>query len=126
MRRIFGQDQMHNRQNNRWIAIRPQDVPRIIKPKFQATIIVFGVVSSEGDTMPLNIFKKGLRVNTVIYLKVMEESVLPWIQQAAGDRQWVWQQDSASCHMSDRSLNWLAEHCYDFVSNDAWPPSSPV
>uniref|UniRef100_A0A0K2UY25 Uncharacterized protein n=1 Tax=Lepeophtheirus salmonis TaxID=72036 RepID=A0A0K2UY25_LEPSM len=28
---------------------------------------------------------------------------------------WVWQQDSAHCHISSRSLKWLCEHCYVFI-----------
>ena len=30
----------------------PKDVPRVMKTKFPATVMVFGVVSSEGDVMP--------------------------------------------------------------------------
>ena len=48
----FCQDQMHNRQNHRWVAMCPKDVPRVMKTKFPATVMVFGVVSSEGDVMP--------------------------------------------------------------------------
>ena len=47
------------------------------------------------------------------------------ISPVAGDRPWVWQQDSAPCHVSNRSLQWLKEHTHDLVSKDAWPPSSP-
>ena len=54
----------------------------------------------------------------------METVVLPWIKQVAWDRPWVWQQDSAPCHVSKRSLTWLEEHCYNFVTKNKWPPSS--
>ena len=87
--------------------------------------MVFGVISSEGHVMPPHIFKAGLKVNTEVYLKVMETKVLPWIKKVAGDRPWVWQQDSAPCHVSQRSLEWLNENCYDFVPKTHWPPSSP-
>ncbi len=57
----------------------------------------------------------------------MESTVLPWIKTVAGDRPWVWQQDSAPCHVSNRSIEWLKDHCYDdLVSKDCLPPSSPV
>ena len=121
----FCQDQKFNRQNNRWIAMRPQDVPKVMQTKFPATVMVFCVISSEGHVMPPHIFEAGLKVNTEIYLSVMEDVVLPWIRTVAGDRPWVWQQDSAPCHVSNRSLQWLKEHTHDFVSKDAWPPSSP-
>jgi hypothetical protein len=97
----FCQDQVHNRQNHRWVAMCPKDIPRVMKTKLPATVMVFGVVSSEGDVMPPHIFETGLRVNTDIYLEVMEKTVLPWIKTVAGDRPWVWQQDSAPCHVSN-------------------------
>ena len=121
----FCQDQMHNRQNHCWVAMCPKDVPRVMKTKFPATVMVFGVVSSEGDVMPPHIFETGLRVNTDVYLEVMEQTVLPWIKTVTGDRPWVWQQDSAPCHVSNRSIRWLEENTYDFVFKDSWPPSSP-
>lgn len=121
----FCQDQVFNRQNNRWIAMTSRDVPKIMKTKFPATVMVFGVISSEGDVMPPHIFETGLRVNTDIYLDVLSSVVFPWIQQVAGNRPWVWQQDSAPCHVSARSLAWLKEHAHDMVDKDTWPPNSP-
>ena len=35
-----------------WIATNNRDVPRVKKTKFPATVMVFGVVSSEGHIMP--------------------------------------------------------------------------
>lgn len=122
----FCQDQKFNRQNNRWIAMRQKDVPKIMKTKFPATVMVFGVISSEGHVMPPHIFETGLKVNTDIYLSVMEDVVLPWIKETAGNRPWVWQQDSAPCHVSKKSLLWLKENCYDFISKDTWPPALQI
>ena len=101
------------------------NVPRVMKTKFPNKVMVFGVISSDGDVMPPHIFETGLRVDTEIYLQVMETVVLPWIKQVARDRPWIWQQDSAPCHVSKHSLAWLEEHCSDFVTKDKWPPSSP-
>jgi hypothetical protein len=47
--------------------------------------------------------------------EVMESTVLPRIKTVAGDRLWVWQQDSAPCHVSIRSIEWLKDHCYDLL-----------
>ena len=38
--------------------------------KFPATVMVFGVVSSEGHIIPPHIFEVGLKVNTKVYLDV--------------------------------------------------------
>lgn len=98
----FCQDQKFHRRNNRWIAMRPKDVPKITKTKLPATVMVFGVILSKGDAMPPHIFETRIRINTDIYLSVMEDVVLPWIKETTGNRPWVWQQDNASCHVSMR------------------------
>ena len=67
-----------------------------MKTKFPATVIVFGVVSSEGHIMPPHIFEVGLKVNTKVYLDVLKSVVIPWCNQVAGGRPWVWQQDYAT------------------------------
>ena len=100
-------------------------MPRVMKTKFPATIIVFGVVSNEGHIMPPHIFKVGLKVNTKVYLDVLKSVVIPWCNQLAGGRPWVWQQDSAPAHKSEETQAWLQKECYDFVPFSHWPSSSP-
>ena len=78
-----------------WIATNDRDVLRVMKTKFPATFMVFGVVSSEGHIMPPHIFEVGLKVNTKVYLDVMKSGVIPRCNQVAGGRRWVWQQNSA-------------------------------
>ena len=73
-----------------WIATNNRDVPRVMKTKFPATVMVFGVVSSEGHIMPPHIFEVGLKVNTKVYLDVLKSAVMPWCNQVAGGRPWVW------------------------------------
>ena len=53
------------------------NVPRVMKTKFPATVMVSGVVSSEGHIMPLHIFEVGLKVNTKVYLDVLKSVVIP-------------------------------------------------
>ena len=69
-----------------WIATNNRDVPRVMKTKFLVTVMVFGVVSSEGHIIPPHIFKVGLKVNTKVYLDVLKSVVIPWCNQVAGDR----------------------------------------
>ena len=63
-----------------WIATKNRDVPRVMKTKFPATVMVFGVVSSEGHIMPPHIFKVSLKVNTKVYLDVLKSVVTPLAQ----------------------------------------------
>ena len=71
-----------------WIATN--NVPKVMKKKFPATVIVFGVVSSEGHIMPPHIFEVGLKVNTKVYLDVLKSVVILWCNQVTGCRPWVW------------------------------------
>ena len=101
------------------------NIPRVMKTKFPATVIVFGVVSSESHIMPPHIFEVGLKVNTKVYLDVLKSVVILWCNQVAGGRPWVWQQDSVPAHKSKETQAWLQKECYDFVPFSHWPPSSP-
>ena len=109
-----------------WIATKNRDMPRVMKTKFLATVMVFGVVSSEGHIMPPHILEVGLKVNTKVYLDVLKSVVIPWCNQVAGGRPWVWQQDSVPAHKSKETHAWLQKECYDFVPFSHWPPSSPT
>ena len=66
------------------------NVPRLMKTKFPATVMVIGVVSREGHIMPPHIFIVGLKVNTKVYLDVLKSVLIHWCNQVAGGRPWVW------------------------------------
>ena len=97
-----------------WIATNNRDVPRV-KTEFPDTVMVFGVVSSEGHIMPPHIFEVGLKVNTKVSLDVPKSVVIPWCNQVTGGRHWVWQLDSAPAHKSKETQAWLQKECYVFV-----------
>ena len=82
------------------IATNNRYVPRVMKTKFPATVIVFSVISIKGHIMPPHIFEVGLKVNTKVYRDVLKSVVIPWCNHVAGGRPWVWQQDSVSAHKS--------------------------
>ena len=70
-----------------WIATNN----RVMKTKFPGTVMVFGVVSSDGHIMPPHIFEVGLKVNTKVYMDVLMSVVIPWCNRVAGGRRRVWQ-----------------------------------
>ena len=90
-----------------WIATNNRDVPRVMKTKFPSTVMVFGVVLSEGDIMPPHIFEIDLKVNTKVYLDALKSVVIPWCNQVADGRPWLWQQDSSPAHKSKETQDWL-------------------
>ena len=58
-------------------------------------------------------------------MKLPSGVVIPWCNQVAGGRPWVWQQDSAPAHKSKETQAWLRKECYDFVPFSLCPlPSS--
>ena len=69
-----------------WIATNNRDMARVMKIKFSATVMIFGVVSSEGHIIPPHIFDVGLKVNSKVYLDVLKSVVIPWCNQVAGGR----------------------------------------
>ena len=84
----------------------------------------FSLVSSKSHIMPSHIFEVGLKVNTKVYLDVLKSMVIPWCNQVAGGRPWVWQQDSAPAHKF-KETQFKEKECYDFVPFFHCPPSSP-
>ena len=80
-------------QNNSWLTLPLQDEAIVIETKHPVYVMIFGVVSSNGNIIPLFIFQHGLSLNTEAYLKIMEEL--------------VWQQEYEPCHTSWRNLCWL-------------------
>ena len=75
--------------------------------------------------MPPHIFEVGLKVNTKVYLDVLKSVVIPWCNQVAGGRPWVWQQDLAMAQKSKETQAWLQKECYEFVPFSHWAPSTP-
>ena len=109
-----------------WIATNNKDVPRVMKTKFPATVMVFGVLSSEGYIMPPHIFEVGLKVNTKVYLDVLRSVVILWCNQVAAGRPWVWQQDLVPTHKFKKTQAWLQKECYNFVPFSHCPPPPPT
>ena len=109
-----------------WIATNNRDVLRVMKTKFPAMVMVFGVVLNEGHIMPPLIFEVGLQVNTKEYLDVLKSVVIPWCNQVAGGRPWLWQHDSAPAHKSKETQAWLQKECYDFVPYSHFPQPEPA
>ena len=61
-------DEVANRQNTRVVAFDPSEVPPVIKSKNLASVMVFGVVASDGKVMPPHFIEAGLKINTAEYL----------------------------------------------------------
>ena len=96
----FIQDKLHNRQNDRFITDDPEKVPIVMSTKFLISVMFLGVASSNGDIMPPYFFPEGLGVAANNYIKVLETVVKPWMVGVAGERPYVFQQDSTPTQWS--------------------------
>ncbi|UYV68049.1 hypothetical protein LAZ67_5002908 [Cordylochernes scorpioides] len=89
----FDVDQKVNPRNDRWICKDPSEKPVVMHTKFPASVMVLGVISSEGDVMPPHFFEKGLRMNTDTYINVLETVVKPWMD--------IWWPQEGNCNPLD-------------------------
>ena len=121
----FTQDQKVNQKSNRWLCRDISEVPVVMHTKFPQTVMVLGVVSSEGDVMPPYFFPKGLKVNSEEYVKVLETVVKPWMDEVASGRPYIFQQDGAPALTSIKTQDWSRENLPFFFEKEVWPPSSP-
>ena len=78
-----------------------------------------------GDIMSPLIFEVGWKVYTKVYMDVLKSVVIPWCNQVAGGRPWLWQQDSAPAHKSKQTHAWLQKECYNFLPFSHWPSPPP-
>ncbi|UYV72942.1 hypothetical protein LAZ67_10001239, partial [Cordylochernes scorpioides] len=121
----FDVDQKVNPRNDRWICKDPLEIPVVMHTKFPASVMVLGVISSEGDVMPPHFFEKGLRMNADTYINVLETVVKPWMDMVAAGRKYVFQQDSVPAHKAKKTQSWLTLNVPSHWGPDIWPPNSP-
>ena len=75
--KIFTVDRTINGRNDCWICVDPADVTASFTTKHPASIMVLGVISSNGDVMPPHFFKSGEKVNKEVFLNVLQTVVVP-------------------------------------------------
>ena len=129
--KIFTVDAVSNGRNDRYISpMRPEDVPANIRHRFTtkhpAGIMVFGLVASNGLKMPPVFIEQGLKVNTDVYLNILETKVKPWIKANFNAKtKIIFQQDGAPAHTAKRTQIWLKSNLPDCWDKEIWPPSRP-
>ena len=69
--------EVSNCRNSRCIAKDSPCVPPVMESNFPASVMVFGAVASNGKVMPPHFIEAGLKINTVEYLTILEEVLLP-------------------------------------------------
>lgn len=129
--KVFTIDSTSNSRHDRYISKeRPDNVPDNVKYTFRskhpASVMVFGLVASDGKKMPPVFIQSGMRINAEMYLEILRNHVKPWIEAnyPPGTR-YVFQQDGAPAHTAKKTQDWLRGNLVSFWTKEMWPPSSP-
>ncbi len=129
--KVFYVDSVSNSRLDRYLSSeKSEDVDENIRFKFQtkhpASVMVFGLISSDGKKMAPHFFPVGTRIDSEEFIKVLKSKVKPWIKNTYGlEANYVLMQDGAPCHTSKKTQKWLEDNNIKFWSNDIWPPNSP-
>ncbi len=128
--KTFTVDPVFNRRNDRYIRIGKSAVQScryVSTTKHPASVMMLGIIGSNGKVMPPIWFETGYRLNANTYAKVMEATVIPWMKEGAGSASFAFQQDGAPAHTAKVVQNLLKEKLGEdgFWSKLFWPPSSP-
>ena len=126
--KIFTVQSVVNSQNDRIYAADARDVPQGSRLHFRrqkpAGVMVWAAVASDGTKSPLIFIKEGVKVNSQVYMQMLDEKVLPWLTETFG-KKYVFSQDGAPAHTSNVTQAWCKEHFCGFWDKNMWPPSSP-
>ncbi len=115
-------DRTINCLNDRWISLDPKDVPASFRMKNPASVMVLGVISTNGDVMFPHFFKKGEAVNKV-YLEVLKTVVIPWMNGVANGARYTFQQYSMPLHGAITVQVFLQENTPHFWAKRLSPPT---
>ena len=129
--KLFTVDSTHNRRNDRFISIgtfseAPAATKFHFKTKHPASVMVFGLVSSDGKKMPLVFVDQGVKITADVYIDILQKHVKPWIDKNySQEDNVIFQQNRAPAHTAKKTQDWLEANLKNFLSKIDCPPSSP-
>ncbi|KAI6646986.1 hypothetical protein LOD99_8985 [Oopsacas minuta] len=117
--KLFTVEEASNRQNDRILASRSQDIPdsikyidRVQKP---LSLMVWAGVSADSRTN-LIFVPQGVKINSQTYRElVFEPEIASAGEKLFQNHPWTYQQDSAPAHASKVSQSWFHEQNIDFI-----------
>ena len=95
-----------------------QSVLRKLSSSGDGSVMVFGMFSSQ-DITPL--VRLQTRVNAQTYKNIVQDHVVPIIQNSGFDRA-TFMQDNAPCHKAKVVMSSFSEQDFEIMD---WPPQSP-
>lgn len=89
--------------------------PLCLRLGYLASIMVSGTVAGDGSISDPQFIEFGLKIGTKEYLDILDNSLLPWMEQKFGIDNVVFIRDSAQCHRSKATQTFLSENIPFFV-----------
>ena len=121
----FYVDQAYNRRNDRCVVPRDAEAIPVMRTKHPPSVMMFGLVTSDGKKMPPYYFDEGLRVGTKEYYKLLRYHIHPWLKANYPEGNFVFQQDGAPSHNSQKCQDFCRVNFKHFWDKSFWPPNSP-
>ena len=88
--------------------------------KQPAKVMTLCVVSTEGDVLT-HFFEPRKKVNAATYCEVLCKKVIPWMKDKSNGKSFVFQQDSATAHIANKTVQLLQKAKIKFWAKDVWP-----
>ena len=87
--KIFTVQRIFNHQNDRLYAVNYDDIPEGERTMFfrqhPASVMVWGGVTDCGKKTPLIVIPAGVKVNSDVYIDLLDKKVLKWIKKLTKD-----------------------------------------
>ena len=71
-----------------------------------ASVMVWAGATSKGLKTPLIFIEEGVKINQTVCRRMLEEKVLPWVQEVVGEQGVTLQQDGATSHTPNSVQAW--------------------
>ena len=127
--KLFTVQAVHNHQNDRiWlpdINMVPVERCSSFRRQKPASVMVWAGATSKGLKTPLIFIEEGVKINHTVYRRMLEEKVLPWVQEVVGEQGVTLQQDGATSHTANSVQAWCRCNFKGFWEKELWPLSSP-
>ena len=108
--KLFTVQAVHNHQNDRiWlpdINMVPVERRSFFRRQKPASVMVWAGATSKGLKTPLIFIEEGVKINQTVYKRMLEEKVLPWVQEVVGEQGVTLQQDGATSHTANSVQAW--------------------
>lgn len=111
-----------NRKNDIIWSSDPAFVPPAETVRFSKRLHIWAAISSRGKTELA--FIEGT-LNATKYVEILDEFLLPTMQELYRDEEWSFMQDHAPSHSAKLTQDWLKENVPHFFTRDDWPAHSP-